>query len=213
MKINFRNNSTSNSELIPGSNYVFAAPLSQCIESEISGRNHIGLYSTVNRCTIGSYSNIGVSSYIADTNIGRYSYIGSRCSIGGFGHPLSHLAIGSFQWGQNLQDWGFSSEMQQEFDSTLRPTSTKTFLGSDVWVGDNAVILAGVRIGDGAVVGAGTIVTKNIPDFSIVVGNPAHVVRYRFSESLQKKILKSPWWTKELEHLKNLDFENPENCY
>jgi acetyltransferase-like isoleucine patch superfamily enzyme len=187
MKISFRNNSTSNSELIPSSNYVFAAPLSESIDSEISGRNHIGLYSTVNRCTIGSYSNIGVSSYISDTKIGRYSYIGSRCSIGGFGHPLSHLAIGSFQWGQNLQDWRFSCEMQHEFDGTLRPSSIKTYLGSDVWVGDNVVILAGERIGNGAVVGAGTVVTKDIPDFSIVVGNPAHVIRYRFSESLQKK--------------------------
>lgn len=210
MKFNFRNNSTSISQLIPGSNHVYAAPLSQCIESEISGRNHIGLYSTVNRCVISSYTNIGVSSYIADTEIGRYSYIGSRSSIGGFNHPLSHLAIGSFQWGQNLQDWGFSKEIQKEFDSNLKPTSVKTFLGSDVWVGDNAVILAGVRIGNGAVVGAGTIVTKDIPDFSIVIGNPARILRYRFPEVLQNKIKQSPWWTKELEELKDLDFKNPE---
>lgn len=76
--------------------------------------------------------------------------------------------------------------MQEEFDSTLRPSSTKTFLGSDVWVGDNVVILAGVKIGNGAVVGAGTIVTKNIPDFSIVVGNPAHILRFRFTEGSAK---------------------------
>jgi acetyltransferase-like isoleucine patch superfamily enzyme len=67
-------------------------------------------------------------------------------------------------------------------------------IGHDVWIGFNAIILSGVEIGTGAVVGAGAIVTRDVPPYAIVAGNPAKVIRYRFDEELIKGLLASEWW-------------------
>lgn len=68
------------------------------------------------------------------------------------------------------------------------------FIGNDVWVGVNTVILPGVKIGDGAIVGAGAVVTHDIPPFAIVAGVPAKVLRYRYSEEQRVKLQKIAWW-------------------
>jgi acetyltransferase-like isoleucine patch superfamily enzyme len=76
----------------------------------------------------------------------------------------------------------------------------------DVWIGVNAVILGDVKIGRGAVVGAGSIVTKNIPPYAIVAGNPAKVIKQRFTPEQIEKLENSQWWTwsnKEIEANKN----------
>jgi acetyltransferase-like isoleucine patch superfamily enzyme len=75
-------------------------------------------------------------------------------------------------------------------------------IGNDVWVGQNTILLPSVkRIGDGAVIGAGSVVTRDVPDFAIVVGNPAKVIRYRFSKETQLKIKASKWWDKDIRDL------------
>ncbi len=70
------------------------------------------------------------------------------------------------------------------------PFNKKLKIGNDVWVGCNCVILREVSIGDGAVIGAGTIVTKDVPDFSIVVGVPGKILKYRFSKKIIKELKK-----------------------
>ena len=85
-------------------------------------------------------------------------------------------------------------------------------VGNDVWMGDNAIILADVtEIGDGAIIGAGAIVKKNVPPYAVVVGNPARVVRYLFSKEVIDELLASKWWEKDIEELKlNIDeFQRP----
>lgn len=209
--VNFRNSSTSLLTTVPSCKNVFLAPLAEVINSKFTGHNHIGMYSTVNRSEVGSYSNLGVSSYVSDAVVGRYTLIGSRVSIGGFGHPLNYLSIGAFQWGQNLEHWGFPRELRDEFDSRIRPSQKNTVIGSDCWIGDNSVLIAGVKIGDGAVVGAGSVVTKDVPPFAIVVGNPADLLRFRFDKNLIKSLEIKKWWEKELQELIGVDFMNPES--
>lgn len=68
-------------------------------------------------------------------------------------------------------------------------------IGNDVWLCTNAVILSGVTIGDGAIVAAGSVVTKDVEPYSIVAGNPARCVRYRFNESDRQKLLELKWWS------------------
>lgn len=63
-----------------------------------------------------------------------------------------------------------------------RGDSYKTYIGNDVWIGHGAIIMGGVKIGDGAIVAAGTVVTKDVPRCAIVGGNPAKVIKYRFKE-------------------------------
>jgi acetyltransferase-like isoleucine patch superfamily enzyme len=67
-------------------------------------------------------------------------------------------------------------------------------IGNDVWIGSHAIVLSGINIGDGAVVGAGAVVSKDIPPYGIAVGNPARIVKYRFSEDIIQKLLAIKWW-------------------
>ena len=75
-----------------------------------------------------------------------------------------------------------------------RREGTFTSLGNDVWIGQGAVIMPGVKIGDGAIVGAQTLVTKNVAPYSIVVGSPAKHIRYRFEREIIDQLLEIKWW-------------------
>lgn len=78
-------------------------------------------------------------------------------------------------------------------------------IGNDVWIGVNAIITGNCeRIGDGAIIGAGAVVTKNIPDYAIVAGCPAKVIKYRFDEDTIKKIKASNWYDLSPEQLKKV---------
>jgi hypothetical protein len=67
-------------------------------------------------------------------------------------------------------------------------------IGSDVWIGCNAVLMPDIKVGNGAVIGAGAIVTHDVPDYSIVVGVPAKIIKNRFSEDIVRRLLESRWW-------------------
>jgi virginiamycin A acetyltransferase len=80
-------------------------------------------------------------------------------------------------------------------------------IGNDVTVGANAIILPGVRIGDGAVVGAGAIVTTDVPPYAIVAGVPAKIIRYRYSSEQIEKLLRIAWWNWDEDKIfRNMDY-------
>ncbi len=73
-------------------------------------------------------------------------------------------------------------------------TRGDVIIGNDVWIGFGATILSGITIGDGAAIGACSVVTKDVPPYAIVAGNPAHLVRYRFDEGTIQELLRISWW-------------------
>jgi len=87
----------------------------------------------------------------------------------------------------------------------------KTVTGHDVWIGQNALIMDGVNIGTGAIIAAGAVVTKDVPEYAIVAGVPAKIIRYRFDEDLRQKLTHTKWWDKPEDWLqKNYTlFSNP----
>jgi acetyltransferase-like isoleucine patch superfamily enzyme len=85
----------------------------------------------------------------------------------------------------------FHSSKNEDADSSSKGP---VIIGNDVWVGAGAIILSGVKIGDGAIVGAGSVVTHDVPPYCIVAGNPARIVRLRFSEDQIERLLKIAWW-------------------
>jgi len=152
---------------------------------------------------MGGYSNLGVASFISDAEIGRYCSIGARVSIGGYEHPLTWLGTASYQWGKSagalVSENAFARLLSMPETEQLR-----TKVGSDVWIGDNVVLKRGVTVGLGAVVGSGSVVTKDVPDFAVVVGAPARVIQFRFDDDLRSRVLASQWWELDLEELSSL---------
>ena len=84
------------------------------------------------------------------------------------------------------------------------PCKGDTVIGNDVWIGQNAVILPGVRIGDGAVIGANSVVGRDVAPYTIVAGNPARVIRKRFDDELTGLLLRFRWWDKSIEEINRL---------
>ena len=98
-------------------------------------------------------------------------------------------AVSTFPF-YTLEGW----EMEPPASSDM-PFKGDTVIGSDVWIGQNAVILPGVQIGDGAIIGANSVVGCDVPPYTIVVGNPAKALRKRFDDELIELLLQFKWWT------------------
>lgn len=90
------------------------------------------------------------------------------------------------------------------FDTVTYVKPTIKVVGNDVWIGQNVTILAGVTIGDGAIIGTNSTVGSNVEPYSIVVGNPAKMIRKRFDDELIKLMLHFKWWDKEIEEINTL---------
>lgn len=133
--------------------------------------------------TIGKYTYLGKNVYITKTTIGRYCSIANNVSIGMGEHIIEDISTNILFYQQNPYDI-----------LTQKPCTIK----NDVWIGVDSIIRRGVTIGNGAIIGANSFVNRDIPDFAIACGNPARIIRYRFSKEVQKKILESAWWEKDL---------------
>ena len=89
-------------------------------------------------------------------------------------------------------------------DPSEMPFKGDTVIGNDVWIGQNAVVLPGVHIGDGAIIGANSVVGSDVDPYTIVVGNPAKPLRKRFDDELIELLLKFKWWDKSVEEINSL---------
>ena len=168
----------------------------------------VKLYGTAR---INRESSIGRFSYVDSrttifpkTTIGRYCSIGKDSQIGVIAHPVEWLSTSPIQYNMAYHFPDYSKGFaQKEFDRPMQTT-----LGNDVWVGAMVIIKRGVTIGDGAIVGAGAVVTKDVPPYAIVGGVPAKIIRYRFPDKTIKKLLSYKWWDFPYEKLLGLDFED-----
>lgn len=144
---------------------------------------------------IGEYSAGGCFvpyAFDPNTKIGRYcSFAISVRGMNG-NHPMEFCSTHALFYNPKLND------KLEKKPLKYNPLE----IGSDVWMGHNAIIMPSVTtIGHGAVIAAGAVVNKNIPPYAVVVGNPARVVRYRFSHETIDRLLKSEWWNKSLDEL------------
>lgn len=146
--------------------------------------SRIAEYASIHNSTIDSYTAIGRYSKIVHTSIGKYCAISWDTTINALSHPYDHLTINAFPYVPYVGN--FVKERKQSYQ--------KVTIKNDVWIGANSVIMPGITIGNGAIIGAGAVVTKDVPDYAIVVGVPAKVIKYRFSEEIIKKLLELNWW-------------------
>jgi acetyltransferase-like isoleucine patch superfamily enzyme len=138
--------------------------------------------------------------------IGKWSYgrpkilswkEGATLEIGSFCSFATEVKI--FLGGEHRVDWVTTYPFNVLWETAKAfkghpATKGNVIIGNDVWVGDGAVILSGVNIGDGAVIGARSVVTKDVPAYGIVAGNPARLIKKRFNEEVIQQLLQIAWW-------------------
>ena len=125
---------------------------------------------------------------------GKKVYIGKYCSIA--------LNVTVFLGGNHRLDWcttypfpALTHKWPEAAGVTGHPLSNGDVrIANDVWLGQNSTIMSGLTVGDGAVVGASSLVTKDVPPYAIVGGNPARIIKYRFSPELIRRFLQIKWW-------------------
>lgn len=132
----------------------------------------------------GSYIS-GPYAYVDGAQIGKYTSIARFATIGVKGHNYNWVTTSPIIT---------SSKYGIVKDSISIPQKDEVIIGNDVWIGMYAIVNRGVKIGDGAVIASGAVVTKDVPPYAIVGGNPAKVIKYRFDPEIIDKLLKIRWW-------------------
>lgn len=146
--------------------------------------------SELSRVSLGRYSYIGSDCFMVNTKIGAFCSIADDVVIGGATHPIQYVSTSPvFHKGKNILKKNFATH---DFIKT-----PQTLIENDVWIGMGSFVKAGVTIHNGAVIGMGSIVTHDVPAYEIWAGNPAKIIRKRFSEDYSERLSTTEWWNLE----------------
>jgi phosphonate metabolism protein (transferase hexapeptide repeat family) len=161
----------------------------------------------VRESTLGAYCEVGARTILLEVSMGDYSYvvndaqityttIGKFCSIAAMtrinpgNHPMHRVSQAHFTYRASAYFPGEADEA--EFFEWRR--GHHVHIGHDVWIGHGAVVLPGRSVGTGAVIAAGAIVSKDVPAYTVVAGNPARPVKRRFPEEITGRLAELAWW-------------------
>ena len=165
-----------------------------------------GIYTGNYIPSIGSYSFSHSPFFeLIPFEIGNYVSISEQVNSFGFEHPIDNLGTSPC----------FYQKTRKLFNQVDRNTSKKTInnngivIGNDTWIGRRVMLKRGIKIGNVAVVGAGSIFTKDVPDYAVVCGNPAKIIKYIFHENIIERLSEVKWWNLPLEELSKVDFNWP----
>jgi len=142
--------------------------------------------------------------------VGRYCSIAANVKFARLEHPISGLTTSGITYHPE-----FWEEWTEGIAGNPLPMTGRwgaITIGNDVWIGENAYVRGGVNIGDGAVIGSDAVVTKDVPPYAVVVGNPARIVRMRFSEQIIEQLLKVRWWQYKRADLARIRFTEIESA-
>lgn len=162
---------------------------------------------SVRGCQLGAYTEVGARTILLEVTMADYSYvvndsqityttIGKFCSIAAMtrinpgNHPMQRATQAHFTYRSSAYFPGEADDA--EFFAWRR--AHHVTIGHDVWIGHGAIILPGRNVGTGAVIAGGAIVTKEVPAYCIVAGNPARIVRRRFDERTAERLAALAWW-------------------
>ena len=186
--------------------------------SALHGNNSVGDFSTIRnsvlgnhasvqrncdlmRSTIGDYSIVEKNAVIHDAAIGKFCEISWHCSIGGDNHNYKLPTIHHWYWNKAF---GFEQDSDAVGGKNFKHKieSEECIIGNDVWIGSGVTVNRKVHVGNGAILASGSVVTKDVPDYAIVGGVPARIIKYRFDEDTIKRLLAIAWWNWPYEVLK-----------
>jgi acetyltransferase-like isoleucine patch superfamily enzyme len=154
------------------------------------------------RVQIGAFTYVN-GAEISEARIGRFCSIAPGTIIGPGEHPTNFLSTHPFVVDVNDQAGGLSrnfppyvawTHLNLENRKNTFPGRGTIEIGNDVWIGTRAIILKGVRIGTGAIIAAGAVVTKDVDPYAVMAGVPAKMMKYRFDRRTRNRLLESEWW-------------------
>jgi len=173
--------------------------------------NEIGPDSILENVTFGDYAYSGPWTIIQNADVGAFSNLAASIRIGPTAHPMDRPTQHHFTYRRAM--YGFHEQDDEAFFAWR--SSQRVEIEPDTWLGHGAIVMPGVRIGLGAVVGAGAVVTRDVPDFAVVVGSPARMIRQRFSDRVAEALKAIAWWTWSHEALRAAldDFSGPVEAF
>ena len=168
------------------------------IDCRLEGRNVV--YGELYQSTMGWASFLSTGSKLEYCSIGRYCSIGQHVHVVRGQHPSRDWVSTAPCFFSPLKQAGFTWSGEQRFEEFRWLDKEKQIcleIGNDVWIGSHSLLMEGIRIGNGAIIAAGAVVVKDVPDYAIVGGNPAKLIRYRFDEAEIAYLKELKWWEKD----------------
>jgi phosphonate metabolism protein (transferase hexapeptide repeat family) len=159
-------------------------------ETKLGAYCEVGARTILHEVAMDDYSYVVNDSQITYATIGKFCSIAAMTRINPGNHPMHRASQAHFTYRASAYFPGESDDA--EFFDWRR--QHHVHIGHDVWIGHGAIVLPGRNIGTGAVIAAGAIVTKDVPAYTIVAGNPARIVRRRFSEAIAGRLAELAWW-------------------
>jgi len=165
-------------------------PSARLHDTRLGAYCEVGARTILQEVTMDDYSYVVNDAQITYTAIGKFCSIAAMTRINPGNHPMQRATQAHFTYRASAY---FPQESDDDKFFEWR-RSHRVQIGHDVWIGHGAIVLPGRSVGTGAVVAAGAIVTKDVPAYTIVAGNPARTIRRRFPESVANRLAKLSWW-------------------
>ncbi len=164
----------------------------------IHEKSKINRFVFLRNSKVDAYSFVGPNCNLLNATIGKFCSISKNINIGAPIHPTDLVSTSPIFY-RPLNGTGSTFTQVQTFNDNSKPV----IIENDVWIGMNSTILGGVTISNGSIIGAHSIVTKDVPPYAIVAGVPARIIKYRFTEDIIKELLSLQWWNMQTDTLLN----------
>jgi len=165
-------------------------PSAHVQDSRLGAHPEVGARTILTEVTMDDYSYVVNDSQITYASIGKFCSIAAMTRINPGNHPMQRATQAHFTYRSSAYFPGEADDA--EFFAWRRKHHVQ--IGHDAWIGHGAIILPGRNVGTGAVIAAGAIVTKDVPAYTIVAGNPGQIVRRRFDEHTSERLIALSWW-------------------